>query len=135
MKIDFASIFSKKFQKYSAIFPKTRGAATAAPHTLPQKPRLAPGHPAFIGLRIHQYDIRPDAADAAPGDHKILPPAPQSEKAAGAGDDDGNDIPLRHLHPHVGDEPQPPPVTDADDLLALQLRKLNRHTLPLPYGF
>ena len=33
------------------------------------------GAEALVGFGVHQDDIRPDAPDAAPGDHIVLPPA------------------------------------------------------------
>ena len=47
---------------------------------------------------------------------------------AGTGDDNGYNFALRQFNPGVGHEPQPTPVTDANDLFTVQLRKFARHT-------
>ena len=84
---------------------------------------LRPGKQTFIGLGVHQNDVRTDPADAVPGDAKVLLFAHQTEKTAGAGDDNGADLPIGHLHHYIGNKPQPSAVVDTDDFLALQLRK------------
>ena len=109
-------ILYQLFLKKAAVFPVSGKAALLRPH-------------------IYQNNIRPDAADAVPGDAKVLLFAHQTEKTAGAGDDNSADLPIGHLHHHIGDKAQPPPVADADHFLALQLGKSHRHTDPLPECF
>jgi hypothetical protein len=82
-----------------------------------------PGNPALIRFYVHQNDVRADPLDAIPGDHEVVPGAQQPEKPAGAGHHDGVDAPLGQLDDGVADKAQPPSVVDADDLLAVQVRK------------
>ena len=117
-----ASIFSKKIQKYSLFFraswPVTAG--------------FWPGAAAVIRICVHQHDVRADFLDAGPGNPEILLPSNHPKQAAGAGDHNGADLSFGEFHHHVGDKAQPSPVTDTDDLLALQLRKRHAHSTPLP---
>ena len=77
------------------------------------------GEAAVVGLDVYQNNVRADLADAVPRDHEIIVSAEHTEKAAGAGDDDGHHISLRYADLHIGNEPQPAAVCDADDLLAV----------------
>ena len=123
MSNHFASSFSKKFEKYSHIFQGKRDGIPPPLHFLMKKSRLYPADPAFLRFYIHQYDLRADLFDAVPGDHIIVPSAPQPKETAGTGDDDGADLPLGHLYHHIGNKAQPSAVADTDDFLALQLHK------------
>ena len=125
------------FPKYFKFIPQIFGVdpgSTPATCTKSEESCLRPGNPALIRFHIHQNDVRPHPADALPGDAEIVLSAEQPQKPAGAGDDDGADVPLRNLHLHVGNEAQPAAVVDADHFLALQLCKSNTHTASLP-GF
>ena len=97
---------------------------------LKQKSPFGAGDPALIGLDIHQNNVRSDPANTLPGDHKILPSAPQTQDAARAGDDNGNQLPVRQLYTGIAHEAQPPAVADADDLLTKKVCKLTTHTQP-----
>ena len=77
------------------------------------------GKAAIVGLYVHQYDIRTDLADAIPWNHEIIVSAEHTEKPAGTGHDDGHHISLRRADLHIGNEPQPAAVGNADDLLAV----------------
>ena len=90
-----------------------------------------PGDPAPIRLRVHQNDVRPDAADAVPGDAEILPPSRDSQIPAGSRHHNGPDLPLRHFDLHIRHKSQPPAIPDADHLPALQIGKFQRHSHPL----
>lgn len=92
-----------------------------------------PWHPAVIGFDFHQNDIRADTADAVPGDAEVIPSAPQPQKAAGAGHDDGLDAPIRDIDLHIRHKPQPPAIRHANDLLAPQIRKFHDHTNASPF--
>ena len=94
------------------------------------KTKLGPWNPAIVRFGIHQNDIRTDSADAVPGDHIVILPAPKTEKPAGAGDNDGNDIPFGKLDPGISDIAQPPPVADTYDLFAVKIRKFRGHIQP-----
>ena len=105
----FCKCFFQKNREFLHFFP------------LSEQPVLpSPGHPAIIRLDVHQNDVRTDPADAVPGDAKVLLFAHQTEKTAGAGDDNSADLPIGHLHHHIGNKPQPSAVVDTDDFLALQ---------------
>ena len=100
-----------------------------------QQPRFPSLAAAFLRLDIHQYDIRPHAADPAPGDHIIIPSAQQSEEPARPRNNDGLDRSRGDLHAGIADKSQPPAVGYADHFLAVQLRKFCGHTAPLPSVF
>ena len=69
---------------------------------LQRKTGLRPGNTARFRFYVYQNDIRADPSDAAPGNHVVVPAAPQSKMAAGTGDEDGNNIALRQLDPGIG---------------------------------
>ena len=83
-----------------------------------------------LAVDIDQNNIRPHLADTPPGDHIVILSTPKAQKTAGAGDDDGNDLPIAQIHPGVADISQPPAVADADHFLAMQVCKLGEHTQP-----
>ena len=62
-----------------------------------------------------------------PGDHIVILSAEKTEIFAGTRYNNRNDFTLRQLDPGITDKSQPPAVTDADDLFAVQLRK------PIPH--
>ena len=97
---------------------------------LAPKAALCPGDPALFGTALHQNDVRADPLDAIPGDHKIVLAAPEAQKTAGAGDNDGEDFTFRKLDAGVADISQPPPITNTDDLFAVQIRKFGTHAQP-----
>ena len=119
-------VFPKKLRNIP-IFLRKRGGLLSAYNLLIKKTKLAPGNAAFVRLDIYQNDVGAHLTDTAPWDHIVIPPAPQMQKTAGAGHDDGHYLPLRQLDPHVGDEAQPLSVADGDDLLAEQVREFDRH--------
>ena len=80
-----------------------------------------PWYTALVRLGIHQHDIRSDPADAVPGDHIIIPPAPKPKHPARTRDGNGHQLSLRQLHTGIADKSQPPPIADADDLFAVQV--------------
>ena len=90
------------------------------------------GNPAFLGPDVHKHDIRPDPANALPGNDEIIPSAGQSQQLSGSWNHDGHYMPLRYGNLHIGDKTQPPPVIDANDLLALKIRKLSSHAVASP---
>ena len=93
---------------------------------------FSPVDPAVFRINIHQYDIRPDPYDLPPGDHIIIPGWAESTQLAPPGHQNSADLSLGKLNDHIAHKPQPPSVTDADDLLAMQIRKFCRHkTTPL----
>ena len=95
-----------------------------------QQTSFPPLAPAFLWLNIHQHNIRPHAADPAPGNDIVVLPAQQAEEPAGAGNDDRNNIPRGDLHAGIGNESQAPSIGHADHFLAVQLRKFCGHTQP-----
>ena len=90
---------------------------------LGDKSGLRPGNTAFLRFYVYQNDVRSDPFDAIPGDQEVIPPPPKAEKAASSRHDNGGDPPLRQLDPGIGDKAQPQPVPNANDLLAVQIRK------------
>ena len=96
---------------------------------------LPPGYTALIRLNIHQNNIRSDPAYTMPRDHIIIPAAHQPHELSRSRHHNGAHTPLRHFYPYIANISQPPPVTDADDLLAMQIRELHRHTsTPKSFG-
>ena len=93
------------------------------------------GAATFLRFNIHQHNIRPHAADPAPGNDIVILSAQYAEKSAGAGDDDRLDVPAGNLHTGIGNIAEPPAVGYADHFLAVQLRKFCGHTAPLPSVF
>ena len=84
---------------------------------------FSPGNTAFIRFYVHQNNVRTDPADTVPGNNKVVPAAPKTEMPAGPRDDDGGNSALRQFDFGVGNKSQPPPVTQTDDLFAVQVRK------------
>ena len=80
---------------------------------------LRPGKQTFIGLGVHQNDVRPDAFDAFPGDHIVVIPAQKPHKPAGTGDNDGHHIAGWDFDFHIRNEAQAAAVGNADDFLAV----------------
>ena len=92
----------------------------------------SPVDPTVFRLDIHQHDVRTDPQDLPPGDDEIIPGRSQTSQLVPPGHYDGGDLTLGKLDEHVADEPQPPPIPYADDLLTVQVCKLCRHkTTPL----
>ena len=94
---------------------------------LEQKPFAGTGDPAVARFCFHKHNVGPDFFDAVPGDYVVVPTSGNAEEAAGAGNDDGSDIALRNIDLDIGNEAQPLAGADADDFLALQIRKLHGH--------
>ena len=86
--------------------------------------RLFAGSAALFRLDIYQNDVRSYPANAVPWDHKIVPGRPKPAQLAPAGDHNGADLPFWQLDDHIVDKPQPLATAHADDLLAVQIRKL-----------
>jgi hypothetical protein len=84
----------------------------------------------LIGAALHQNNVRTDAADAVPGDYKLIVSACHSEKPAGTGDDQCRYAAVRHIDFHIRYKPQPPTVTDADHLFTVQIRDPGSHSKP-----
>ena len=80
---------------------------------------LRPGDPALVGFALHQNDVRADAADAAPGNDEFVLPSHQPPDLAGAGDDQRQYAAVRHIDLNIRNKAQPPPIADADNLLAV----------------
>ena len=123
---------AKIIQKNSTILTAMQEGSPIWEAFLPFEALLGPGHPAVLRLRVHKNDIRADFFDAAPWNAEILPSAAEAKQLPGAGDDDGGDFSLRHLHLHILDKAEPASVADADYFLALQLGQFSSHKPPLP---
>ena len=117
------AFFPKKFRNILSFFQNNRW-------LLKQPPVFCSWDPAFVQFDVHQYDIRAYPANTIPRDQKVTASSHQPEKPAWPRNHDCNDVSLRQLHLHIRNKTQPFPVTDADHLFALQLRKSDRHTLP-----
>ena len=74
---------------------------------------------AFVWLYIYQNDVRTDPPDAVPWDDIVLFVPQKSEKTAGSGNNDGEDMSIRQIDAGIGDISQPLSVTDTDDLFAV----------------
>ena len=62
---------------------------------------FAAGDAALVRLDLHQDDIRTDAADAVPGNDKVVLPPKETKKAAGTRYYQGQDLPLWELDLHI----------------------------------
>ena len=104
--------------------------------TLYKKWGFDSGDAAFLRLDIYQYNIRTDALDTVPGDHKIVPVPQNAEKPAGARNHNGADLPLRHFDFCIVNKAQPAPVADTNDLFAFEIVKAYGHIQhPFPVCF
>jgi len=94
-----------------------------------KSPLFLPFLPHFIAAEgfIHQNDVVSEPLDAVPRDIIVLSPAEQSEKSAGAKDDDGLHCPLGETQLNIPHIPQAAAVTEIDDLLAPQLAEFYKH--------
>jgi hypothetical protein len=92
-------------------------------------PRFSLGtlDPAVFRFGIHQYNIRPDAPDAVPGDYKIIPAASESHQPAGTGDHNSAYFSFRYFHDHIRDKAKSLAIAEADHFLALKIRKFAAH--------
>jgi hypothetical protein len=97
MGIHFASIISKKFQKNSVIFPE-------------KSVFFMPWEATFLRFNVHQDNIRPNAANAVPGNAVIVFSSKQSKDPARPWHDDGTDHTFRHFHQHITDKSQTPTI-------------------------
>ena len=84
--------------------------------------------PAIVGFDIYQNNVRTDSLDAVPGDYKVIFSAADAPKPAGAGNDDCQHMAGGNFDFHIGNESKPPPVGNANDLLAVQLRDSCTHS-------
>ena len=66
-----------------------------------EPPGFWTGNAAFVRLQLYQDDVGADAADAVPGNDKIVFPPKQAKKAAGAWYHQGQDLSLRKLDLHI----------------------------------
>ena len=90
------------------------------------------GEEAFVGLDVHQNNVRSDPPDAFPGDHEIVFSAQNPKESTGTRDDQCPDMAARDLHLHIRHKSKPPAVAQTDDFLALQLRDSGTHTHTSP---
>ena len=80
--------------------------------------RAISGNTAIARFDVYQNNIRPDSADAVPGDHIVVLPTHHAKDLTGTGNDDGGHTPVRNFHLQITNKPQPLSVVDADDLFA-----------------
>ena len=106
------------FQKNGTFFKELQG-----------EKALRTGNSTFFRFYVYQYDVRPDATDTPPGDHKVLPLAEKPEISAPSRHDDGLDVAVGYGHFHIGDKPQTATVTDTDHFLAEKLGKFTHHII------
>ena len=89
---------------------------------LQRKTGLRPGNTARFRFYVYQKDVGAYFADAIPGNYKVFPLSSKGEKTAFSRYYDGADIACRQFNDSVGNVAQPPPVANADDFFAGQVR-------------
>ena len=88
---------------------------------------------ALIRPDVHQHNVRANPADTVPGNHKIVPGRAKTTQFALPRHYDGRNLSVWELNNHIPDKAQPPSVADTDDLFAMQIRELCRHS-KTPFG-
>ena len=86
MSAHFASIISKKIQKYYKKFTKKYGQFALPMNCLRVQTWPMAGNPAIFRSDVHQNDIRPDFTDAMPRNAVVIPLTQYTQIFARAGD-------------------------------------------------